>query len=305
MKCTAALVVLLALVHVAHAQGEDAVAYRMKPGDTLELIAAEFYGDRAQTPWIAAENKLTHGKKPQPGDRIKVPITREIVTAKGDSFESLAATYLGDAGRAAFLADANSISIEDSLAVGTTLLVPVHVTYVAQAPESLAQVAQQFLGDAKQAELLRQYNNFEAGKSSIDKGEPILVPGPKVRVRAGKLPALDGEAKTRRDQQHAATAAAAAALPRAQAAWLRGDFAGVRAALGKLVEQMDYFDAKTAVELGVLLGRADVAFGDTEAAVAVFAQVLNRKPRHALEPYAESPKVIAAWQKAGGRVENP
>jgi LysM repeat protein len=299
------LVALAHVSHVAHAQGEDSVAYRVKTGDTLELIAAEYYGDRAQTPWIVTENKLTHGKKPVPGDRIKVPITREIVTAKGDSFESLAAAYLGDASRAAFLADANSISIEDSLAVGTVLLVPIHVAYVAQQPESMAQVAQQFFGDAKQAEALRQYNNLEPSKTALDKGESILVASAKLRVRTGKLPAIDGEAKARRDQQHAATAATMAALPRAQAAWLRGDFGEVRAALAKLADQLDYLDAKTAVDLGLLLGRADVAFGDMAGAVAIFTQVLNRKPRHALEPYAESPKVIAAWQKAGGRVENP
>ena len=301
---TRVLVVLLALSRVAHAQAEDAIAYRLKSADTIELIAAEFYGDRTQTSWIVAENKLAHAKRqPQPGDRIRIPVTREIVTAKGDSFESLAQTYLGDASRAGFLAEANAISIEESLAIGTPMTIPLHVTYVAQGPESLAQIAQAFFGDPKQAAMLAQYNNFDAARTSLEKGESLVVPGLHVHVRAGKGTALDADAKARRDQQHQVTSAAAAALPRAQAAWFRGDFAGVRSALGKLGDELDYLDARTAVDIGLLAGRADVAFGDNDAATAVFAQVLNRKPRHVLGRYAESPKVIAAWQKAGGHVD--
>ena len=293
-----ALALLVALAAPARAQ-DDVIAYRVHQGDTLDLIAAEFYGDRAQAVWIAAANHLTHGRTVHGGDRIKIPIAREIVTARGDTFESLAASYLGDASRAEFLAEANAMSIEDSLAAGTILYVPLHVVHVAQAPESLAAVAQTYLGDARQAALLAKYNGVD---KSLEKGESIIVPALHVRVRASRLPPLDDEAKARRDQQQHAQAAAADALPRAQAAWLRGDFAGVQAALAPLADQLDYLDARTAVEAGMLLGKAHVAFGQTDAAVAAFGQVLNRRPRYELSPYAESPKVIAAWQKAGGRV---
>jgi hypothetical protein len=68
---------------------------------------------------------------------------------------------------------------------------------------------------------------------------------------------------------------------------------------------MHYLDVRTAVALGMLAGKAHVAFGEVDAAAAAFTQVLARKPRLTLGSYAESPKVIAAWQKAGGRVDGP
>jgi len=300
---TRAAILALLFVYAAPAlaQPEEAVSYRVHESDTLELIAAEFYGDRSEAVWIAAANKLRKGKQVQHGDRIKVPVTREVVTNKGDTFETLATTYLGDASRASYLAEANGLSIEDSLATGTTLTIPLHVTHVAQGNETLASIAQQYLGDPKQGALLQKFNGLD--KASLEKGDSIIVLGLGVHVKPSKMPPLDTDSKARREQQRKLVAAVGEALPRAKAAWLQGDFAAVKSALAPLAEQMDYLDTRTVVEVGVLLGKAHVAFGDSDAATAAFAQVLNRRPRYALAPYAESPKVIAAWQKAGGRVE--
>lgn len=293
--------VLIALAGVAHAEPNDTVYYRVKTGDTLELIAAEFYGDRAQAAWIAEENHLTKSKKISAGDRIKIPVTREIVTNKGDHFESLATTYLGDASRAPYLAEANDRAIDESLATGTTLVIPLRVTYVAPAAESLANVSQAFFGDAKQTALLQKYNNLD--KPQLDKGDSIVVPALHLRVKANKQLPPDGEGKARREQAREAAAKVAAALPAAKAAWASGDFAAVKSALEPFADKLDMLDANTAVDLGMLLGRAHVAFGETTAAVTVFEQVWARRPSLVLHPYRESPKVLEAWRKAGGHAE--
>ena len=288
----------------AHAQTDataDTMTYRVKQGDSLELIAAEFYGDRKHDVFIVAENKLQHSHSVYPGERIKIPVTREIATATGDTFKKLAATYLGDERRAPFLADFNNMSVDDSIPAGTLITIPFHVIHTATAPESLASISATYLGDAKQAELLELYNNLD--KTSLDKGESIIVPVLHVRVRAGKLPAIDGDAKARRDLQHKASEDAIDALPRARDAWIQGNFEGVRSALHGLADELDYLPTDQAVEACVLLGKADVAFGDTDQAVAAFAQVLARKPRFTLSTYSDSPTVLAAWKKAGGRVE--
>ena len=53
-----AIAVLCALSGTAMAQEAADVAYRVRQGDTLELIAAEFYGDHAHTAaFIVEENK--------------------------------------------------------------------------------------------------------------------------------------------------------------------------------------------------------------------------------------------------------
>ena len=295
------LVAFLVLAQVAYAQTDAAIAYRVKKGDTLDVIAAEFYGDRTRAQFIVAENKLKNRAAFTPGDRLRIPVTREIATAKGDTFESLATTYLGDAKRAPFLADFNNLPADDALATGTTIVIPVHVTYAPPAPESLAQVATAFFGDAKQADVLRRFNALD--KPQLDKGDTIVIPDLAVRVRAGKLPPLDAEAKQRHDEQVRARDAAADAVPRARSAWWLGDFAAVRAELDPIAKDADYLDTPTLVECGLLLGKAHIAFGEDDAAIKAFALVLDRKPRQSLSPYAESPKVIAAWKKAGGHVD--
>jgi LysM repeat protein len=303
-----ALLVIAALVAPALAQVDatDTVSYRVRQNDTLDVIAAEFYGDKAQAMFIVVENHLAEAKTGKVraihgGDRLKIPVTREIATAKGDQLESLAQSFLGDARRAPFLADFNSIAIDDSLAAGTVLTIPLHVTHVATANESLAQISTTYFGDAKQADMLKRYNNLD--RNSIEKGDSIVVPNLHAHVRAGKMPAMDADSKDRRDRQRKAQADIAEALPRARSSWLLGDFAQVKAALAHVADEADYLDAKSAVECALLLGRAHVAFDERDAAAAAFARVLDRRPHYLLSAYAESPKVLDAWRKAGGHVE--
>ena len=306
MKALVSVTLLGLVALAAPARADDPTAdtqsYRVRRGDTLELVAAEFYGDRNHAIFIMVENKLQHARALNPGERLKIPVSREITTSKGDTFESLAATYLGDAKRSAFLADFNARSPEDSLATGTTLAIPFHITHVAAAAETIGSIAAAYFGDTKQAEMLVRYNEL-GDKTQLDKGESIIVPIFHVRVRAQKLPPLDADSRSRRDQQQKAAVDAASALPVARTSWLQGDFAGVKTAFVRLTDQLDFLDTSQAVEIGMLLGKAYVAFDDAPAALAAFGIVLNRKPRQELSSYTDSPKVIAAWKKAGGHLE--
>jgi LysM repeat protein len=286
---------LVSLVATASAQG-NTQQYRVKQDDTLDVIAAEFYGDRAQAKLIVAENKLK--KRTQPGQRLRIPVTREITTDTGDTYKSLAQTYLGDERRAVVLADFNEADVNDVPPVGTPVTIPIQITHVAQGSESFAQLATQYWGDPKQADVLRRYNFID--KATIEKGESIIVPMVKVRVR--KPPAIDADDKQRRDDHRKAAADAAHALPIARTAWLAADFAGVKAALEAVAPNVDYLDTAQVVEVCLLLGKAHLAFGETTKAVEAFKRVLARKPSHMVSAYSESPKVIEAWKTAGGRV---
>jgi len=286
---------------VALAQPTTTQQYKVKPKDTLELIAAEYYGDRAHATFIIAENKLKNGKL-QPYSRIRIPVTKEITTGKGETFTSLATTYLGDERRAPFLADYNSRPVDDSLATGTAITIPFHISHTAEATESLPSIAQRYYGDSKQADLLKRYNFLEA--NTVEKGEQLFVPVLDVRVRATKLPPLDTEAKDRRRQVQKISEATAIALPAARAAWLQGDFAHVHALLEPFADQLEYMDSATAIAVGMLLGKAHLAFDNAEGAAAAFKQVRERRPAHKITLYSESPKVIDAWKKAGGLVQD-
>jgi hemoglobin-like flavoprotein len=193
------------------------------------------------------------------------------------------------------------MSAADSLATGTTLLVPFHVTHTAQEKETLKNISLAYFGDDKQADMLRTYNNL-GDRTTLEKGESLIVPNFHARVRAEKLPQIDADSTQRRGEQKKAMAAAITALPAARTAWLQGDFAGLKQVLAPLAGKLDYLDTPTTIEVGVLLGQAYVAFDDTPSAVAIFSQVLNRQPRQELAPYRTSPKILDAWRQAGGHV---
>jgi LysM repeat protein len=302
-----AAITLLAVIAlgVAPVHAQDAanstVTHRVRQGDSLELIAAEFYGDRTKAVFIMVENRMTHARPLKPGERLRIPISREVTTSPGDSIESLAGAYLGNPRRGPFLADFNGISPDARLPAGTVLTIPFTITHTAAATESISDIAKAYFGDGKNAELLRRYNFLE--KSSLDRGETLIVPVYHVRLSATRMPALDAESKARRDHRREAAARVAKALPAARQAWKVGDFAGVKAQLAQLEPDLDYLDTGEAVDVGVLLGAAHVAYDDDELALATFKRVIERQSNYALSRYQYSPKILAVWQKAGGQIE--
>jgi hypothetical protein len=303
-RIVVAAVAIGAIGAPGEARAQDAnrpVIYRVKQGDTLELIAAEFYGDRSKALFIAAENKLTRPRSLKPGERLRIPVCREVMTAPGDTFESLAMTYLGSARRGGFLADWSGLPQDDSLPAGTPILIPFAISYTAPTAESLAEVARSFFGDASKGEVLRRYNLLE--KSSLDRGETVLVPALQIRISPSRQPVLDAESRARRDHRRDALARAARVLPAARLAWKTGDYAQVKALVVPLEAELDYLDADEAVELAVLLGSAHIAFDAEELALACFRRAIDRQAQHALRRYDTSPKILAVWQKAGGPIE--
>ncbi|HEU0031728.1 MAG TPA: LysM peptidoglycan-binding domain-containing protein [Kofleriaceae bacterium] len=301
------LVLVLALgvaTGAARAQSErsekaDSVVYRVKQGDTLGLIASEFYGDRSKGVFIREQNRLKPGKKLSTGERLRVPVLREITTAPGDSFVTLADTMLGDARRAPFIADLNNMAPEASLPAGIPILIPFAVTHVADGKETLASLAGTFYGSEKQGDVLKVYNFLE--KATLDKGDQIEIPSFNVRVHASKLGAPDAEAKARRQKRVEQAAKAATVIPAAKHAWRVGDYAAVRAALVDI--DTEYLDLDAAIEAGILLGCAHVAFDETKEAAAAFKRVIARAPNHVLRRLDHSPKILAVWKQAGGQIE--
>jgi LysM repeat protein len=289
----------LALALAPAAANRDAIDHRVKKGDTLELLAAEYYGDRNHQIFIMVANDLQHPRALSPGERLKIPASREITADVGDTFESIAAVYLGDPRRGRFLAAFNGAGANESLAAGTPLSIPFQILHRAAAVESLADIAAAYFGDSKNGTLLRQYNFLD--KDALQPGESIAIPIHHVRVRSSKLPPPDKAAKERSEKRRRMQESADAALPEARAAWRRADFARLKRELTRL--DPDFLDAAAAVELGVLLGSAYVATGDVESALAAFRRALERRPGHALDAYGWSPKIREAWQRAGGQVE--
>jgi LysM repeat protein len=296
---------LAAAVAVALATGlaapaaADTQIYKVKAGDTLSLIAAEYYGDRNDYVFILTANKMDHPRKLKPGEKLKIPVGRDITTGPDDTFDKLAGAYLDDARRGRFLAQFNDKDPESTIPAGTALEIPFHVTHTAAGEESLAQISLSYFGTKSEAALLRDYNFLT--KDALAKGESIVVPIHNVKVRAAKQPAADPQSDDRKRKLAATRAQAASALPRARKAALAGAFDDVKAELADL--DLDYLDADVAAEVGLLLGEATVAFDDEPFTLATFRKVLKRKPGLVLDAYTYSPKMRDAWKKAGGAVE--
>jgi LysM repeat protein len=296
------LFTLLLLVSPARAQDAtvDTITYRVKDGDTLALIAAEYYGDRKKAIFIMVENKITHPRPLKNGERLKIPVNREITTAAADTFETLAGTFLGDSRRGMFLAEFNNMSPEDRLPAGTLLQVPFTVTHKAEGTESFAQIAAAYFNDKSQAEMLRRYN-FMTEKQQLEKDEAIQVPIFNVRLSASKMPPIDPEAKTRRAARRDTAHRAASNIPRAWSAWRTGDL--------KLIETLmfdidiDYLDTNEAVDVALLRGLTAAAQGNSDLAIENFKAVRARKESHVLRKFDYSPKILALWTQAGGSTD--
>jgi len=294
-----AFVIVAVLMVAPWARGDgDTIVHKVKGGDTLALLAAEYYGDRNHQIFIMVANGLQHPRELVAGEKIKIPASREITADIGDTFETLAETYLGDARRGPFLAQFSGLDTADSLGAGTVVSIPFQITHTAAAAESLDSIAAAYFGNTKNAKLIRDYNFLT--RDSIDAGEAIVVPIHHVRIRTSKLPPTDKQSQERSDKRRRMQEEAQDALPAARAAWRQGEYGTIKRELIGI--DPDFLDAEIAVDVGVLLGCAYVASDDADSAIAAFKRVLERQPKHTLDTYTYSPKIRDLWQRAGGSI---
>lgn len=298
MRAVLAALLICALSAPAFAQRRETITHRADKGDTLQLLAAEYYGDRRHAVFIMVANDLEHPRPLRPGERIKIPVTRDVTTAVGDTLESLAAEHLGNKERASFLAEFNGLSPDASIAAGQTITVPFHVTHTAAARETVKNIAAAYFGDSKRAEMLARYNFLDA--DALDKGESIVIPIFHVRVRESKLPPPDAESKARLGKRSEMQELAAGVIGDARAAWREGDYATAKRLLIQI--DTDYLDTEQAIDVGLLLGSTYVAFDDVDSALATFSKILERFPGHEVSSFDVSPKIREVWKRAGGRV---
>lgn len=290
------LAILALLASTAVAQTSDTQTYRAKQGDTLGLIAAEYYGDRGKAGFLVIENKIDT-KKPvvlKPGQKLRIPVSRTIVTETGDTFDKLAKQFLGEERRGEYLAAMNNRTVEEGLPAGVELVIPFTLTYAITTPTTYDGLAQQFLGDSKHGELLRGYNN--SAKTELDAGDSVVIPVFTAKLQPGKAISPDAAALERTKQRAQTIAKAATRLPAARYAWENAEYRRVIALLGDI--DTAYLDADTAVTVLVQLGSAHIAYEteeDRTAARTAFRAALARRPSHKLSTFEYSEKIRAVW----------
>ena len=284
------------------------VVHRVKRGDTLPLLAAEFYGDRRHASLIAVENGLDSQAPAleaplKIGLRLRIPIHPDVITAAGDTLASLAAVHLGDERRAQFLAGFNEdrgLELDPSrpLVAGQVLKVPIQLRYRAAADDTLRSIASAYLGSPRRANLVQQYNFLP--DETVEPDATLLLPIHRVEVQPARLRKPDQAALDRATRHRQMMTEAKAALASAQAMWRAGDYKHIQASLAEL--DLDYLFTPEMIAVGVLLGSAYVALDDQDSAIEVFRRVQARAPEHELDSYATSPKIRDVWQLAAQKM---
>lgn len=299
----------IATAAAPHARAQDATTggaqtIRVKAGDTLDILAAEYYGDRKHKIFILAENHLQHERPLKAGEKLKIPVSREVVTASGDTFESLAAQFLGDAKRGTFLAEFNNdMPPDETLAVGTTLSIPFHVPHVAAESETLASISAAYYGDPKYASLVKRYNFLD--KDAIEKGDQVVVPIFNVKVKPSRQAPQDANAKQREELRRKSQQLAINALPAAKRALRDGDYVEVEHQLDDFIannDHIDYLDTATAIDVALAIGSTHVANGNVPLATAAFKKAIDRK-HTVIDRFRYSPRILEVWRAAGGKVD--
>ncbi len=301
----AILAAFLSLAASGEAGASAVTEHQVRSGETLALLAAEYYGHRRYAIYLQLENGLKEteiASELSRGSTLSVPVGTRIVTRPGAELTELAEQYLGDAGRAEFLANHNDLGKGEIPAAGRVLDIPFHVAFTANDDEpSLEDIAARYLRDAGRADLLRDYNDLDDDGDTLDEGQTILIPTPHIDQRSARRPDYDDDAESRVRARRKLEAAAFRSLPAATHAWRRGDYDRVLRELGSF--DTDYLDAETALEVSVLVGGAHIAFGDSDAAEKAFAHALSRDPHYEISAYEFSPAVRKVWQDLGGGVD--
>jgi len=280
----------------ATAQESKPVRHTVVKGDTLELLAAEYYGSRSHAIYIMKRNGMTHPRPLKPREVLKIPVSRIITARRGDSFAGLAKQYLGDERRAEFLASYNNVDLENGLPAGQTLRIPFHVIHRTETERELDDISLSYFGDRSYTDDIKSYNFFES--TTLPKGTKIVIPVLHVQSREAKPDKESQElVKKRADEQ----AVAKQRLREAGPKWRLGKYRDVIELLNTI--DTDFLDAEQAIAVGVLLGGAYVATKDNATAKGKFEKALERRKSYKLKTFLYSPKILEVWKEAGGQVE--
>lgn len=92
--------------------------------------------------------------------RLEVPAASYRRVKKGDTWQAMASEELGSPKRADVLAISNGTNPWLPPEDGAEIVVPYNLRLIITTPDTLPQIAYRYLGDAKKAWMLEQYNGM-------------------------------------------------------------------------------------------------------------------------------------------------
>lgn len=159
------------------AEPAHAFSHIVAQGDTLAQLAIRVYGSARFETAIAGANALdAHGGSTiVAGQSIEIPAPAHHRVREGDTWLTLAATFLGDQRRADTLARANGAVPWVPPVANQEIAIPAVVAHMAAEGDTMMTLAQRYLGDMNKAWVLVAYN-FRKGEQRVLRGDIVLVP---------------------------------------------------------------------------------------------------------------------------------
>jgi hypothetical protein len=276
-----------------------AFTHVVKPGETLASIAERVYGRIQYERLLVAANELDvqGGLSILPGMRLEVPAVAYRRVKKGDTWQAMAKDLLGSPKRADVLAISNGTNPWLPPDEGAEIVVPYNLRLITTSPDTLPQVAYRYLGEAKKAWMLEQYNAMKG--IELRRGDVVLVPltdlpltedGRREAALAHAAEATEAHGETRAGQRKVSSE-----LPSLIADVRGGRYVeAVRRGTGYLAVA-----DLTSPELAVIhrqLLEAYVALGATGLAGAACDAWRKVDPAASLDPNWLSPKIVRACE---------
>lgn len=266
----------------------DVSHHKVKTGDTPEGLAKFYYGDEKKALYIINVNKLDAKKSLTPGKTLLVPFVTVHTVKKKGSFKDLASRYLKDPKKAGALAALNGMDVKEVLKPGLVVKVPFEIFYRAGAGDTLASIAEKFLGDQKEAVFLRDYNRLRDLKS-IKAGKKLAIP---LMVERAAPPQEKKEAPKTVDP-----AAYRKDLESSISLYEDGEY---RESLDKLRAILlsvgeEKIRKRDRVTIHQYMAFNYVAIDEEEAAKGEFLELLRLAPAFRLDPKETSPKILSVF----------
>lgn len=154
-----------------------AFTHVVSQGETLAQLAIKVYGTPRFETAIAGANALdAHGGSAiVAGQPIEIPAPAHHRVQEGETWFGLARVFLGDNRRGETLARANSAVAWVPPVPNQEIEIPAVVAHIAAEGETVAGLAQRYLGDINKAWVLDAYN-FRKGDQKLLRGDVVLVP---------------------------------------------------------------------------------------------------------------------------------
>ncbi len=296
--CVGALA--LSIVTASHA-----FPYVAKRGDTLATISLKFYGRVDRERILVTANGLGEGAALVPGARIDVPATTHHRVTQGETWETIAEQYLGEARRAEALALANESMPWIPVERGREIVIPYVLRYVARPGDSTPSIAYSFLGHRDDAYVVDRFNGL--GGRPLQGGDVLLLPvvdlaltdeGANAAKEGFGMSAREGDAGSRDAQLRAEEEVPLLTREIREGRWVPA------IARGNQLLGAGPLPDSVAARVHRALLEAYVALDEAEAARAACDDWRRLEPDRPLDPVELSPKIIRACATTAGGVRH-